>query len=415
MREIIKILIIDDSKEDINKLSNLLVSNGFSRSNLITIDDDKSFIDILKNEKPDVIISEHEVDKYNSLNTLNTSKKILPNVIFIVVSNLITDDFGLELLKEGVDIYFLKESISKLPFVIEKFYMGRHIQDEITKLEAANSELERAYREIEMKNENMIQSILFAKRIQDQTLPKIDILLKNFSEAFIIYKPKDIVSGDFYWFHNTATTDDIKPDDRFMIAVGDCTGHGVSGALLSMIGYNLLNEIVIDDDEKITDPTEVMTLLDNNIVKTLKQDLTVGYQDGIDMSFISIDKLNKMIYFCGCRRPLLYLVRNEKQIIVYKGEQHMIGGMNEGITKTFKTLEIPYQKNDVIYMLTDGITDQFGGPQNRKLMRDNFKDMLLDIQHLCLNYQSQLLEQKLLKWRGDNEQTDDILIVAIKL
>lgn len=415
VRGIIKILIIDESKEDIKKISDLLISNGFSEVNLITMNDDKSFVDVLKDEKPDVIISEHEVDKYNSLNTLNTSRRILPNVIFIVVSSQISDDFGLELLKEGVDIYFLKNAISKLPFVIEKFYMGRHIQEEISKLEAANVALERAYREIEMKNENMIQSILFAKRIQDQTLPKIDILLKNFSEAFIINKPKDIVSGDFYWFHNTAKSDDIKPDDRFMIAVGDCTGHGVSGALLSMIGYNLLNEIVSDDDEKITDPTAIMEHLDNSIVKTLKQDLTIGYQDGIDMSFVSIDKANKKIYFCGCRRPLLYLVRNEKQIIVYKGEQHMIGGMSEGVTKTFKTLEIPYQENDVIYMLTDGITDQFGGPQNRKLMRDNFKDMLMDIQHLCLNYQSQLLEQKLLKWRGDNEQTDDILIVGIKL
>jgi serine phosphatase RsbU (regulator of sigma subunit) len=415
VREKIKILIIDESKDDIKKISDLLISNGYLESNLITINDEESFTNVLTKETPDVIISEHEVKSYNSLNGLNISKKILPNVIFIVVSGQITDDFGLELIKEGIDIYYLKKSFSKLPFMIEKFYNSRHIEEEMSKLESINAELERAYREIEMRNKNMIQSILFAKRIQDQTLPKIDILLKNFPEAFIINKPKDIVTGDFYWFHNTAKSDVIMPDDRFMVAVGDCTGHGVSGALLSMIGYNLLNEIVSDDDEKITDPTIIMKHLDNSIVKALKQDSNVGYQDGIDMSFVSIDKINKKIYFCGCKRPLLYLVRSEKQINVFKGEQFMIGGTCEGITKTFKTIEIPYQENDIIYMLTDGITDQFGGPRNRKLMRDNFKEMLIEVHHLNLVYQAQLLEQKLLKWRGDNEQTDDILVVGIKL
>ena len=178
VREKIKILIIDESKDDIKKISDLLISNGYLESNLITINDEESFTNVLTKETPDVIISEHEVKSYNSLNGLNISKKILPNVIFIVVSGQITDDFGLELIKEGIDIYYLKKSFSKLPFMIEKFYNSRHIEEEMSKLESINAELERAYREIEMRNKNMIQSILFAKRIQDQTLPKIDILLK---------------------------------------------------------------------------------------------------------------------------------------------------------------------------------------------------------------------------------------------
>jgi len=133
------------------------------------------------------------------------------------------------------------------------------------------------------------------------------------------------------------------------------------------------------------------------------------------MSFVTIDKNNKKIYFSGCRRPLLYLVKKENKIIVYKGDPYLVGGVNERITKTFKTQEIDYESGDIIYMLTDGLTDQFGGEHDKKLMKSGFIKILSEIQHLNLSYQSQLLEQKLLRWQGNNEQTDDILVVGIKL
>jgi len=151
------------------------------------------------------------------------------------------------------------------------------------------------------------------------------------------------------------------------------------------------------------------------MVKLLKQDINGGYHDGIDMSFISIDKENQKIYFCGCKRPLLYLVRNEKKIIVYKGEPYIVGGTDERVVKTFKAQEINYKRGDTIYMLSDGYTDQFGGDDNKKLMKEKFSEILLSIQHLKLHYQAQLLEQKLVRWQGCNEQTDDVLVVGIKL
>jgi serine phosphatase RsbU (regulator of sigma subunit) len=184
-----------------------------------------------------------------------------------------------------------------------------------------------------------------------------------------------------------------------------------------MIGYNLLNEIVGDNGGAIINPTDILTELDYSMVKLLRQDTNrnEGYQDGIDMSFISIDEQNKKIYFCGCKRPLLYLVRGEKKIIVYKGEPYIVGGKDYRIIKTFKTQEINYASGDTIYMLTDGYADQFGGEYNKKFMNDKFAEILLSLQHLNLNYQSQLLEQKLIKWQGDLEQTDDILVIGIKL
>lgn len=398
---------MDDKEEDAKTLFDLLIANGYPEPQLIM--DEKSFhIACSEQQEFDAVICEHELWGYNSLQIVDMARQRCPNVVFILVSDKITDEFAFELLKEGIDAYFIKDRILQLPQAIENIYAKYHYIEEAKKLEQSHEELKEIYKEIAIKDQNIIESIVFAKRIQNLILPKIDILLKNFDEAFILFKPKDIVSGDFYWFNSG------NGSGRFMIAVGDCTGHGVSGALLSMIGYNLLNEIV-DDHEILTDPTKILFELDNGMCKLLKQDSSCGYQDGIDMSFVSIDKANKKIYFCGCKRPLLYLVRNEKDLKIYKGEPYVVGGRNERVVKTFKTQEIDYIPGDIIYMLTDGYTDQFGGPQNKKLMKENFKKILLSIQHLNLNFQQQLLEQKLHKWRGDNEQTDDILIVGIKL
>ena len=405
LKDTIKILIVDDSEENVKSLTTFLIENGFTHPILIA-KDEKTFLKHLEECLPDVIICEHELPGFNSLQALNYVKEKCPDVIFILVSTEISDEFAVELLKEGVDVYFLRHRIFQLPLAIERLCTGRRNKEEVKKLSAVNEELKRAYKEIEEKNQSITQSIIFAKRIQTLTLPKIDLLLRNFQDAFILYKPKDIVSGDFYWFRMI--------NDRFLVAVADCTGHGVSGALLSMIGYNFLDEIV-NSEENMTDPTQILMELDEHMVKLLKQDMTNGYQDGIDMSLISIDKEKQKIVFCGCKRPLLYLVRNEKKINVYKGEPYIVGGVDTRHQKTFKSQEISYKRGDTIYMLSDGYTDQFGGQENKKLMNERFSETLLSIQHLKLNYQAQLLEQKLVRWQGCNEQTDDVLVVGIKL
>jgi len=410
LRDTIKILILNDVEEEVKSLIQFLVDNGYSFP-IVAAKNMEEFIGHLNEYKPNVILSEHELSGFNSLQALNKAKEIDPHVVYILISSKIEEEFGLELLKEGMDVYFTRDRLFQLPSVIEKICKAIVLENQVKKLEESNKKLKEAYKESSKKNESITQSIQFAKRIQMLTLPKIDLLLKNFQDAFILYMPKDIVSGDFYWFNNG------NGSGRFMIAVGDCTGHGVSGSLLSMIGYNLLNDIIMDEATLIN-PSEILFQLNTNICKVLKQDLSTtdcGYQDGIDMSFVSIDRENKKIYFCGCKRPLLYMIRNEKKLVVYKGEPYIVGGTNEGIIKTFKTQEIDFKTGDIIYMLTDGYTDQFGGENDKKLMRDKFADILLSIQHLNLNYQSQLLEQKIIKWRGNTEQTDDILIVGIKL
>ena len=405
MRSVVKILILDNILLDVDKIIKCLKENGYDIPPTVA-HDEKTFIEQLNIDRPDVILSEHILPGFNSFRALDIARQKYPGIVFILVSGDACEEFAIELLKEGIDDYVLKNHLLRLPHVIETSYIMNRYQNESQKLALTNEELIKANEIIEQRNKSMIQSIIFAERIQGLTLPKIDIVLKSFPEAFILYRPKDIVSGDFYWFNNI--------NDRFIAVVADCTGHGVSGALLSMIGSGFLNEIV-ENEENIQHPKDILSLLDTNMCKLLHQDTSTGYQDGIDIALCSIDQSNKMIYFSGCKRPLLHYKRKEKQIVEYKGEPYLIGGVDSRVVKTFKTQEIPYKTGDYIYMFTDGYVDQFGGTDDKKLMKDRFIEWLESFKHLNLNYQGQLLEQKLIRWRGNYEQTDDILVVGIKL
>lgn len=405
MRENIKILLLEDSPTDIELISYFLDKNGYTIPILLS-NDEKSFIKQLDENKPDVILSDHTLPQFNSLKAFDIAKRKYPDIVFIVVSGYISEDFAIELLNEGIDDYIMKDNLHRLPHAIESAYIKCCYKKESINLENANKELENAYGLIELKNRNITQSIIFAERIQTLTLPKTDILFKNFSESFVFYKPKDIVGGDFYWFTNR--------NERFVAVVADCTGHGVSGALLAMLGSNLLTEI-IENKDNFDSLTDILMELDSGVCKLLKQNVNNNYHDSIDLAMISIDKENKKIYFCGCKRSLLFFIKKEKTIMTYKGEPYLIGGVNDRIIKTFKTQEIDYEDGDIIYMYTDGYVDQFGGDDNKKMMKDRFINLLLSFQHLELEYQCQLLEQKLIKWQGEFEQTDDILVVGIKL
>jgi len=403
VKETTKILILDDSKEDVEKIIAVLINNGYSHP-IIHCENGPDFIGSLEEFKPDVVISEHTITDYSSFKAFTDSKKVNPDVIFILSSGDIPEEFAVELLKEGMDDYVLKDHLLHLPHIINSAQIKREYIGEARNLLEINKKLISANNDIAEKNRLMTQSIRFAERIQKVTLPKLDVFLKDFREAFIIYRPKDIVSGDFYWFH--------KKDNEIMVSAADCSGHGMSGALLSIIGTNFLNEIA---ENGFTHPTDVLSLLDLNMATFLKQDPFSGYQDGIDVAFVTVDKTHKKIYFSGCKRPLLIYRSRDKKMVEIKGEPYYIGGVDKEIKKTFATKEIPYRYGDVIYMFSDGVVDQFGGPKNKKLMKKNFIEMLMSFQHLGLSYQKELLERKLESWQGDHNQIDDMIILGIKL
>lgn len=278
---------------------------------------------------------------------------------------------------------------------------------------------------IEKQNKLITSSIQYAERIQQAVLP-IKSELDNIFENFIIFKPRDIVSGDFYWFRNIETLN----NKLSIIAVADCTGHGVPGAFLSMLGISILNEIV--GVREIILPDEILNTLRSEIKKSLHQmEENVEQQDGMDIALSVINKNEKTISFAGANNPL-YLCTNKinnissnnKKIKIFTGEKNNYlieikpDRMPIGIythEHVFSCSNIKFNKNDTIYMFSDGYIDQFGGKKNQKFMSKNFKQLILNNSNFSLLKQKNILENTLKNWQGNNEQIDDILVVGIKL
>jgi len=255
--------------------------------------------------------------------------------------------------------------------------------------------------EIQNKNKKINDSINYARRIQGAILPDNTIIKQVFPESFIFYKARDVVSGDFPWFLQ-------KGEDTFIAAV-DCTGHGVPGALISLIGYFLLNDIV--RSRGVTDPGEILDQLDEGVTQTLRQDSSESRsKDGMDISLCRIRK--NEIQYAGAHRPLYHIHKGE--MIEIKGNKFAIGG---GILKNqtnFTTHTIKAAKGDSIYFCSDGFPDQFGGPQNRKYGPKRLRALLQENHHKPMDGVHQSLATSWEEWRGEEKQTDDVLMIGIK-
>lgn len=266
-----------------------------------------------------------------------------------------------------------------------------------------NENLNKAYQQINYKNAEITDSILYARRIQESILPSIEEIKIVLPFSFIYYKPRDIVSGDFYWFY--------AQNNKVVIAAVDCTGHGVPGAFMSVMASSLLNQIVIE--QKIFMPEFILAELDERVRKNLHQDEEErGSLDGMDLALCSIDLTKQTLYFSGANNPLYYISGNELQQI--PTNKFAIGGKSYE-TKKFTKQEIEYHSGDSFYLFTDGYADQFGGPLNKKLLYKKFKEKLLEIHTLPAQEQCAYLDTFFQDWKGDNEQVDDVLIIGFRL
>ncbi|EAY31066.1 tetratricopeptide repeat protein [Microscilla marina] len=273
-----------------------------------------------------------------------------------------------------------------------------------------NVELKQLYDEIEHKNQAITDSIEYARRIQNAMLPLHSDFLTYQEYAFIFYKPRDIVSGDFYWFTSIPHPDNASLELIFIAAV-DCTGHGVPGAFMSMIGHNLLNNVV--KQRKIYAPENILTSLHLGVKKALKQDQNDN-QDGMDLALVVIDELEECIHFAGANNPLVYVQNGELHRI--KGNKQGIGGGKHRPTKKFDRHTVSFKDTPgMFYIFSDGYQDQFGGADNKKFMKPRFRQLLFDIHHLPLIEQRQQLVDTLEDWMGNEPQIDDILVMGLKL
>lgn len=308
-------------------------------------------------------------------------------------------------------IYDLQKKVEKRTHAIT--CQKERIEQQKEEIEAQRDELYEQNQLIEyqkqlaeQQNKDFISSIQYAKLIQDALLPSDEKLERHFRSHFVLYKPKDIISGDFYWTKRIINND----FNITILATADCTGHGVPGAMMSMLGIALLNEIALKKEVKTAN--DILDKLREKVIESLQnQDSGMVTSDGMDIGLILYDHTNNTLHFTGANRPL-YLIRN-KVLTVLDGNKMPIG--KHGISKGhFQNNIIELQKNDTIYLFSDGYADQFGGPKNKKFKRQAFKDLLLKIQDETMQSQKQILENEHKKWRNTNRQTDDILVIGIR-
>ena len=292
--------------------------------------------------------------------------------------------------------------------------------------QAANQLLAKQNKEIRAKNKNIEQSINYAQRIQEAMLPDMNNLSKYLPDSFILFKPRDIVSGDFYWFidpykvhlklknltGNEAPASkkmaELK-DNNFIIAAVDCTGHGVPGAFMSMIGMNLLFEIV---SHGVVEADKILDELHAGIRIALKQD-KIDNQDGMDMTICVVKKKDKVVEFAGAKNSLLYIQKGE--LVRIKGDKFAVGGQQYESIRKYKKHTIKIDQPTIFYIFSDGYQDQFGGPNNMKFLTRNFNNLLLKISNEDFLKQKEILDRTIEDWKENVKQTDDILVIGFKM
>ncbi len=296
--------------------------------------------------------------------------------------------------------------------VIAKFYVdkrrdNKNLEEKNNALMLAHQEISKQKEEIASQNEKIIESILYAQKIQQAVLPRMAYFNKYLPEHFIMLKPRDIVSGDFYWGTHIG--------NKFVFTAADCTGHGVPGAFMSLLGISFLNEIAGRCDVNTVTAADILNNLRSNIIAYLHQTGKAGeQQDGMDMALCIYDKATSQLQYAGAFNPLV-IIRNGS-LTQYDADEMPIG-YYENQTDHFTNHIIDVQHGDMLYMFTDGYADQFGMVDGRKkkYLIKRFREFLMEIHALGMKEQEQRLDDNLAKWRGDLKQLDDVLVLGARL
>ncbi|MFC2129527.1 two-component regulator propeller domain-containing protein [Bacteroidota bacterium] len=297
---------------------------------------------------------------------------------------------------------------------LEKIRLEKIVEERTHEVVKQKEEIERQHDIVVKQNDEIEASIHYAERIQKAVVPSEDLLKHNFDDSFILWRPQHIVSGDFYWVG--------EKNNIIIFTAADCTGHGVPGAFMSMLGVSYLNQIVLE--ESTTDPGKILDKLRDHIINSFsqKEQGEAERKDGMDIAMCAFNKKTKKLYYSGAYNPL-YLVRHkgsESEIIEYSADKMPVGLY--AIMDGFKTVEINYQKGDSIYLTSDGFPDQFGGERFKKFMKKRFREMLLSNQDKSFPEQKHIYDETLEKWMSfkdpdgeEIDQTDDVLVIGVMM
>ncbi|MCU0432946.1 MAG: SpoIIE family protein phosphatase [Bacteroidia bacterium] len=285
--------------------------------------------------------------------------------------------------------------------------ISEHVEIETRKIRQENQLLLHHYMEGQSRMIEMDDSLRYARHLQNSLLPNEARLRELAGDAFLLNIPRDVLSGDFCWCHRT--------DNLLIIAVADCTGHGVPGALMSMLGLNLLNRAVID--QGLTSPSEILRKVDHGMQETFAQHSEQHTQrsyDGMDISLCTIDIAHRTLRFAGAMRPMFLLQDNSLTEI--NGARYPIGGMRFDRERAFPEHTLPYSDGAQLYLFSDGFADQFGGPKNKKFSRERLRKLIYSIApDATAEHRRQQFHEAFVLWKGVTEQTDDVLVAGVTL
>lgn len=318
---------------------------------------------------------------------------------FQIIGLMISDSLGLTLLLLGMEFKLMHWPLANLlmilgiVFLILSFFLWQKKFEQLFKLQIESGD------KLKEQHKEIVDSINYAKRIQSAILPPIQTIKNAFQEAFVLYKPKDIVAGDFYWLEKVGNTT--------LIAVADCTGHGVPGALVSVVCNNALNRSV--REFKLTDPGKILTKTREIILSEFEKS-NEEVKDGMDITLCAIT--GNKIKFSGAYNPLWIIRKNTKIVEEIKVDKQPVGLYHK--MQPFNTFETESEKGDVIYIFSDGFSDQFGGEKGKKFKSKNFKTLLCNIVDESMENQKIELDSHFESWRGGLEQIDDVCVIGIK-
>jgi CheY-like chemotaxis protein len=384
------LLLVDDSNVNLEILKEVL-----KRYHLLTASNGKEAIRLATSEpKPDLILLDvvmPGIDGFETCRVLkdHESSRNIP-VIFITGQN--ESNNILKGFEVGAIDYITK------PFNVPE--LKARVDTQLA-IKMARDQNQRLIQKLVSVNKQLTDSIKYAQRIQKASLPKPRYLEHVLPEYFVLLKPRDIVSGDFYWVGGV--------DDRVVVVAADSTGHGVPGAIMSMFGVAYLNQIV--GYQRLTTPSQILDRFRDIVIESFQQTETSEVKDGLDISILTIDRVKQHIEFSGAFNPL-YIVRHNELTIV--SADHMPVSIGE-VARPCHNHVIPYLKGDALYLFTDGYASQFGGPDDKKIKSVGLRDLILGNHHLPMQEQSVVYEAYFEQWKGAADQVDDVLLMGMRL
>lgn len=402
----IKILIADDSESYLKIIQQIFEIIG-EQYDLLFARDGKEACDMAAEHCPDMAILDVIMPEMNGIEVAKFIKtnEATQNMPVILLSSTESLKAAYEV---GADDFISKpfnqyELLIKVRSALNLVAKIKTISKQKEEIEIKHVKMREQRDYIAEQQNDILGDIRYSKRLQNSVLPTQNTVNDVIPEHFILNMPRNIVSGDFYWVG--------KHVNRRAIAVADCTGHGISGALMTMAGMAFLNDIMGKNVQ--LDPHEVLFELRKMVMHLLKQNGTEGEaSDGMDISLTMLSPDNSKLYFAGANNPV-YIVR-DGELEIIKGDRMPIG-IHLNFKRPFTLSKIDVKKGDIIYLFSDGYADQFGGPRNKKFRYKQFQELIASNAHKPLADQKQILEETILSWKGEHYQVDDIMILGYKI